>query len=85
MKISLTVNGKTLWENVQDAPLYNDAVILPLDAPLREDGGMCVMRGNLAPNGAVLSSASVGRMFSAQMTPPCASMICLEMASPSPE
>ncbi|MEO1852751.1 MULTISPECIES: IlvD/Edd family dehydratase [Chromohalobacter] len=57
-KDALTVNGKTLWENVQDAPLYNDAVILPLDAPLREDGGMCVMRGNLAPNGAVLKPSA---------------------------
>ncbi|WP_280561706.1 IlvD/Edd family dehydratase [Chromohalobacter sp. 48-RD10] len=54
----LTINGKTLWENVEDAPLYNDAVIRSLDTPLREDGGMCVMRGNLAPNGAVLKPSA---------------------------
>ncbi|WP_110665615.1 IlvD/Edd family dehydratase [Salinicola halophilus] len=55
---ALTVNGHTLWENVQDAPLYNADVIRPLEDPLREDGGMCVLRGNLAPNGAVLKPSA---------------------------
>ncbi|WP_168012106.1 IlvD/Edd family dehydratase [Halomonas salinarum] len=57
-KDALTVNGKTLWENVQDAPLYNDEVIRPLDKPLRDDGGMCVLRGNLAPAGSVLKPSA---------------------------
>ncbi|GED23200.1 IlvD/Edd family dehydratase [Halomonas halmophila] len=57
-KDALTVNGRTLWENVADAPLYNDAVIRPLDKPLVEDGGMCVMHGNLAPKGAVLKPSA---------------------------
>ncbi|MCE7518429.1 dihydroxy-acid dehydratase [Vreelandella titanicae] len=57
-KDALTVNGKTLWENVQDAPLYNDEVIRPLDNPLTADGGICVVRGNLAPNGAVLKPSA---------------------------
>lgn len=57
-KEALTVNGRTLWDNVKDAPLYNDEVIRPLDNPLREDGGMCVLRGNLAPNGAVLKPSA---------------------------
>ncbi|WP_110687150.1 IlvD/Edd family dehydratase [Salinicola aestuarinus] len=55
---ALTANGRTLWENVQDAPLYNADVIRPLEDPLREDGGMCVLRGNLAPNGAVLKPSA---------------------------
>ena len=38
-----------------------------------------------APSGSEVMSASVGRMFSAQMTPPCASTICFEMARPRPE
>lgn len=38
-----------------------------------------------APSGSEVGSASVGRMFSAQITPPCASTICLEMARPRPE
>ncbi|MCC5883238.1 MAG: dihydroxy-acid dehydratase [Halomonas sp.] len=55
---ALTVNGKSLWDNVKDAPLYNDEVIRPWDKPLREDGGMCVLRGNLAPQGAVLKPSA---------------------------
>ena len=38
-----------------------------------------------APNGSDVTSASVGRIFSAQITPPWASTICLDMARPSPE
>lgn len=38
-----------------------------------------------APKGGEVGSAAVGRMFSAQITPPCASMICLEIARPRPE
>ncbi len=40
---------------------------------------------NRAPRGSEVRSASVGRIFSAQMTPPCASTICLDIASPRPE
>lgn len=40
---------------------------------------------NRAPSGSDVGSASVGRMFSAQITPPCASTICLEIARPRPE
>ncbi|WP_110708730.1 IlvD/Edd family dehydratase [Salinicola sp. CR57] len=57
-KDALTANGRTIWENVQDAPHYNDEVIRPLDKPLREDGGICILRGNLAPNGAVLKPSA---------------------------
>ncbi|APX92249.1 dihydroxy-acid dehydratase [Halomonas sp. 1513] len=57
-KDALTVNGKTLWENVEAAPLYDEEVIRPWDKPLREDGGMCVLRGNLAPQGAVLKPSA---------------------------
>lgn len=38
-----------------------------------------------APSGSDVMSMSVGRMFSVQMTPPCASTICLEIARPRPE
>ncbi len=55
---ALTVNGKSLWENVADAPQYNDEVIRPLDKPLVPDGGICVLRGNLAPRGAVLKPSA---------------------------
>jgi len=55
---ALTVNGKTLWDNVKDAPQLNDEVIRPLAKPLVADGGMCVLRGNLAPRGAVLKPSA---------------------------
>ncbi len=55
---ALTVNGHTLWDNVKEAPLYNEEVIRPLDNPLVKDGGLCVLRGNLAPNGAVLKPSA---------------------------
>lgn len=55
---ALTVNGKTLWENNRDAPCHNDEVILPFDKPLVSNGGICVLRGNLAPRGAVLKPSA---------------------------
>ncbi|MDQ7978585.1 IlvD/Edd family dehydratase [Paraburkholderia sp. SARCC-3016] len=55
---ALTANGHSLWDNVKDAPNYNDEVIRPLDKPLVADGGLCVLRGNLAPNGAVLKPSA---------------------------
>ncbi|MFJ1470850.1 IlvD/Edd family dehydratase [Massilia orientalis] len=57
-KDALTVNGKTIWENVQDAPIYNDEVIRKIDNPLIDDGGICILRGNLAPRGAVLKPSA---------------------------
>jgi L-arabonate dehydrase len=55
---ALTVNGHTLWDNVKDAPNYNDEVIRPLDNALIDDGGIRVLRGNLAPRGAVLKPSA---------------------------
>ena len=55
---ALTVNGKSLWENVREAPIYNDEVIRPLAKPLIEDGAICILRGNLAPRGAVLKPSA---------------------------
>src|SRR6478752_1892978 len=55
---ALTVNGRSIWDNVRDAPSYNDEVIRPLSKPLIADGGMCVLRGNLAPRGAVLKPSA---------------------------
>lgn len=55
---ALTVNGESIWENCQNSPIYNDEVIRPIDNPLRKDGGMCILRGNLAPKGAVLKPSA---------------------------
>jgi dihydroxy-acid dehydratase len=55
---ALTVNGRTIWENAADAPMWNADVILPFDKPLVEQGGIAVLRGNLAPDGAVLKPSA---------------------------
>ncbi|MBD8604482.1 MULTISPECIES: IlvD/Edd family dehydratase [unclassified Pseudomonas] len=56
---ALTVNGQSLWQNVQHSPIYGeDEVIRAIDNPLVADGGICVLRGNLAPLGAVLKPSA---------------------------
>ncbi|WP_353142112.1 MULTISPECIES: IlvD/Edd family dehydratase [Acinetobacter] len=55
---ALTVNGESIWDNCQNSPIYNDEVIRQVDNPLRKDGGMCILRGNLAPKGAVLKPSA---------------------------
>jgi dihydroxy-acid dehydratase len=51
---AVTVNGRTLGENVAGSRVFNDEVIRPLDRPLVAGDSLAVLRGNLAPNGAVI-------------------------------
>jgi len=53
-----TVNGKTLGENLQGARIYNEDVIRKRQNPLQASGGLVVLHGNLAPNGAVIKAAA---------------------------
>jgi dihydroxy-acid dehydratase len=53
-----TVTGKTVGENVADAEVYDRNVILPRSEPLHSEGGTVVLRGNLAPDGAVLKQTA---------------------------
>ena len=57
---ALTVNGKPIWENVAEAPCWNRDVIHNFAEPFKPNAGIAVLRGNLAPDGAVikLSAAS---------------------------
>jgi len=55
---ALTVNGKTIWNNVADAPCYNREVIHSMAAPFKPQGGIRVLRGNLAPDGAVIKPSA---------------------------
>jgi L-arabonate dehydrase len=55
---ALTVNGKTQGENIAGAENYNAEVIMPFDAPLRANGGIAVLRGNLAPRGAIIKPSA---------------------------
>jgi dihydroxy-acid dehydratase len=53
-----TVNGKTLGENLQGARIFDDEVIRRRGNPLKASGGLVVLRGSLAPNGAVIKAAA---------------------------
>lgn len=57
-KNALTANGRSIWENVEKAACYNDEVIRSVDNPLVKNGGICILRGNLAPRGAVLKPSA---------------------------
>jgi dihydroxy-acid dehydratase len=55
---ALTVTGRSIAENVKDAEIYNPDVIRSPDNPLQSEGGLAVLRGNLAPDGAVIKHAA---------------------------
>ena len=57
-KDQMTINGRTIWENVKDAACWNEEVIRPFDKALTVSGGIAVLRGNLAPDGAVLKPSA---------------------------
>jgi dihydroxy-acid dehydratase len=57
-KDALTANGRTIWENVQDAECWNDQVITRFEAPFKHEAGIAVLRGNLAPSGAVIKPSA---------------------------
>lgn len=54
----LTVNGRTLGENIVDSVCYNDDVIRPLEDPLYREGGLAILYGNLAPDGCVIKQSA---------------------------
>jgi L-arabonate dehydrase len=56
-----TVNGKTIGENIGGAQPLNDTVIRPRDQPLYHEGGIAVLYGNLAPNGAVIKQSAASK------------------------
>ena len=55
----LTVTGKTVGENLADVELVENDVIFPLEHPKRPEGGLAILHGNLAPDGAVVKQAGV--------------------------
>ncbi len=54
----MTVNGRTVGENVKEVKCWNREVITPIDQPFKPQGGIAVLRGNLAPDGAVLKPSA---------------------------
>ena len=53
-----SVTGKSLGENIARAQIYNTDVIRGLDNPVKDSGGLVILRGNLAPTGAVIKAAA---------------------------
>jgi len=56
---ALTVSGQALGENIKNARVYNREVILPRDKPAHREGGIAILYGNLAPQGAVVKQSAV--------------------------
>ncbi|MGC9326632.1 MAG: dihydroxy-acid dehydratase [Candidatus Hinthialibacter sp.] len=56
---TITVTGKTLGENIKNAPLGDSDVLRPLEKPYHKTGGLCCLYGNLAPDGSVVKEAAV--------------------------
>jgi dihydroxy-acid dehydratase len=57
----VTANGRTLKDNLDGASVFNDEVIATRERPLGPEGGVAVLRGNLAPDGAVIKHTAVER------------------------
>jgi len=57
-KDEITVNGKTIYENNKDAKCWNENVIMDYSKPLTSDGGIKVLRGNIAPDGAIIKPSA---------------------------
>ncbi|MCX8005107.1 MAG: L-arabinonate dehydratase, partial [Burkholderiaceae bacterium] len=60
---ALTVNGRTLGENIADAQVHDEDVIRPLQRPVYAEGALAVLRGNLAPNGCVIKPSACAPKF----------------------
>jgi L-arabonate dehydrase len=54
----ITATGKTVWENIEDAENFNTDVIMSQANPFKDKAGICVLRGNLAPKGAVIKPSA---------------------------
>jgi dihydroxy-acid dehydratase len=55
----VTVTAQTIGENIRDAEVFNDEVIRPYESPVHEYGGIAVLKGSLAPGGAVIKQVAV--------------------------
>jgi dihydroxy-acid dehydratase len=58
---ALTANGRTLGANLEGALVHNDAVITTRERPFQAEGGVAILRGNLAPDGAVIKHAAMDK------------------------
>jgi len=59
---ALTVNGKTVGENLEKAVIYDEEIIKPVEKPIRPTGALAILWGNLAPKGAVIKTAGLRKL-----------------------
>ena len=55
----VTCTGKTIAENISDVEVLDSNVIHPIDNPVHADGGIAILKGNIAPNGSVVKKGAV--------------------------
>ena len=55
----MTATGEKLGENLRDVKIFDDEVIRPIDKPVHKEGGIAILSGNLAPDGAVAKMAAI--------------------------
>jgi dihydroxy-acid dehydratase len=55
---AITANGLTIGQNIADAENFNTEVIMPLATPFKDKAGIAILRGNLAPRGAVIKPSA---------------------------
>ena len=55
---ALTANGRTMGENIASAPCWNRDVIMEFNEPFKPNAGIAILRGNLAPDGAVIKPSA---------------------------
>jgi dihydroxy-acid dehydratase len=55
---AMTVSGRTIGQNIEDASCYNRDVIRSIDQPYKDKAGIAVLKGNLAPNGAIIKPSA---------------------------
>ncbi|TNF21958.1 MAG: dihydroxy-acid dehydratase [Rhodobacteraceae bacterium] len=65
----MTVSGRTMGDCIADAVNYNDDVIRPLSNPVYHEGSLAVLKGNLAPDGAVIKPAAMNERFQVHSGP----------------
>jgi dihydroxy-acid dehydratase len=56
---TMTVTGRTIGENIRGAKVLDRRVIYPIDSPLHPEGGIAILKGTLAPDGAVVKTAGI--------------------------
>lgn len=60
---ALTANGRSLGENIAEAPCWNRDVIHAAEEPFKPEAGIAVLRGNLAPDGAVIKPSAASPLL----------------------